>query len=140
MTDEERDDLLARADDLNHRLEAVPFEQMLRQYTKQRSQLQMLLALVVALVLVVAVQIVVTTRVYRNSRDIATAQDIFVANCDAGNEFRAGERELWGFIFEAQPAAPRTPEQQKQLDEIRAIVDRIFAQRDCSELPSAPHP
>lgn len=135
MTDEERDDLLARADDLNQKLEEVPFDQVLKQYTRQRSLLKLLLALVVALFLVVAVLGVVTMQVRRNSHDIATAQDIVVANCEAGNEFRKGERELWGFIFEAPTATPRTPEQQKQFDDFKAIVDRIFAPRDCSALP-----
>lgn len=135
MTDEERDDLLARADDLNQKLEEVPFDKVLEQYNRQRSQLKLLLALVAALFLVVAVLAVVTMQVRRNAHDIATAHDVFVTNCESGNGFRAGERELWGFIFEAPPAAPRTPEQQRQFDDFKAIVDRIFAPRDCSALP-----
>lgn len=136
MTEDGRDDLLARAGELNEKLEEVPFDRVLKQYNRQRSLLQALLALVVALVVVVAVLVVVTVRVYRNSHDIATTHDIVVANCVAGNEFRAGERELWGFIFDAPPATPRSVQQQKQFDDLKEIVDRIFAQRDCSELPT----
>jgi hypothetical protein len=53
------------------------------------------------------------------------------ATCLAGNEARAGQIQLWHYVLDLPPSMPRTPEQQAQVDAVRAYIDHLFAPRVC---------
>lgn len=123
MTDEELDQLASRS---------ATLEAIARDLRQARTAIRVLCVFAVVIVIVIAGVTLLSMNVARNTHDINTAHDIFVGNCESGNEFRAGERELWGFIFNAQASTTRNPAQQAQFNELKALVERTFAARDCN--------
>lgn len=56
------------------------------------------------------------------------------AGCEAGNDTRAGERDLWAFLLALPSPTPRTAQQEQQVEDLRQFVQVTFAERDCSHL------
>ena len=54
--------------------------------------------------------------------------------CESGNQARAAQRQLWGYLFElsAQQNPDQTAEQKAQVAKFKAYVDTVFADRDCT--------
>ena len=69
-----------------------------------------------------------------------------ITSCENANDSRAAQRALWGFILQASAAnKDKTPQQRKTADEFGAWVNKLFAERDCTNLskrytiPPPPH-
>lgn len=58
--------------------------------------------------------------------------------CQIGNESRAAQVRLWGYVLDASSANPElTPAQKTLIAEFRIYIGQVFAQRDCNDL--SPH-
>lgn len=60
-----------------------------------------------------------------------------VAGCKNSNESRLGAERLWvGIIDAPKPdgTPERPPEVQKQVDDLRSFVNKLYQQRDCDHL------
>lgn len=121
---DEVEDLKARADDLNHRIEEQTDINTLLAYSRRSRRLA---AFGAVLSLVLAVTIVVLGVVVMQVRSNAQT-------CSDFNKFKAGEAELWGSIFDIPPRPDQTAEQKAQAAVIEAISQRIFAPSDCNQL------
>lgn len=135
-------EVVERADELAERIDASnpDFDRLFRYAKSNRRLGRICLALTIGLAVVVLLGGIVAVQVVRNSEDIANAQAVASAvarasrfTCETGNEARRGEAELWSFLIGG--AAPSNdPVQQDRIAAVTAIVDRIFAERDCAAL------
>lgn len=66
----------------------------------------------------------------------AQQQENAVTNCENANESREAARTLWGYVVDLSEAnnTDATPEEAAYLDEFRAWINKVYAQRDCSDL------
>lgn len=72
------------------------------------------------------------------SSQASVAQEAFVATCYAGNESRALQRELWGYLFDTVEQKD-SPAARKKISEFRQYVNKTFAPRNCN-VPPVPAP
>jgi hypothetical protein len=55
------------------------------------------------------------------------------ASCEAGNQARQVQIQLWTYILDlAQRSTQQTPAQRQQLDQFRTYLRTTFASRDCT--------
>lgn len=120
------DDLLARADDLNHRIEvqAPSLNDLMAYSAKSRKLTTIALVLSIVMALTVVALSLVVLQVRANSQ-----------TCGKFNEFKAGEAELWQSIFDIPPRPDQTAQDKVDAAAIKKIVDRIFAPTDCAVAP-----
>jgi hypothetical protein len=57
-----------------------------------------------------------------------------ISACVSSNEVRANNKRLWDYLFSLPPTKPRTTEQDTQIQNFRAFVNKTFAPRDCSKI------
>lgn len=135
MTDQHDDAeaLIARADDLEARMSDPDFVALFDYSKRTRRVVRACVALTAAFAVLAAVVGFVVVKASENADDIAQAKvvaravaEAAVTTCEAANESRAGQTELWSFIFGL------TRNDSPQVDEAKAIVARIFAPRDCA--------
>jgi hypothetical protein len=51
--------------------------------------------------------------------------------CLSANQARATQRQLWGYILALPPSAPRTSEQDRQVEQFKIYIQKVFAPRKC---------
>jgi hypothetical protein len=57
--------------------------------------------------------------------------------CEAGNESRRLQNQLWTYVLDLSSRNPnRTIQQQKQIAQFRAYIATVFAPRDCDATPT----
>lgn len=123
--------------ELNKQLEANPIDQQISNLTRadQRNRRHIiLLALSLLFDLVLSLVLAYGWHTNHNLAIRAeTNRDAIVRGCETSNEARAKNKQLWAYILElpTPDGQPRTPEQQKRLDDFRMFVDDTFAPRDC---------
>lgn len=52
-------------------------------------------------------------------------------SCLVDNISRSEDRQLWAYLLSLPPSMPRTPEQQKQVEDLRQYVNKLFAPQKC---------
>lgn len=121
---------------------------------KQKQDHYILRALTAGLVLyVVALALigVVALQAGDAAKDADAAQTLAQSNkvaaqltCEAGNQSRATQVELWTYVLTVvvQANPPPTREQALQLAQFRSYIRRVFAPRDCTKpvQPTTPVP
>lgn len=62
-----------------------------------------------------------------------TNRDAIIRGCEISNDSRAKNKQLWAYILQlpSSDGQPRTPEQQKRVDDFKMFVDDTFAPRNC---------
>lgn len=85
-------------------------------------------------VVLTAVIATVAVQANRASDQAAQVKSQQVSTCLASNEARANNKKLWDYVLAATPTKPRTEEQNEQVRDFRAFVDKTFAPRDCSKI------
>lgn len=71
---------------------------------------------------------------YNALQESKRTQEVLTNNCHLGNEFRETEKSLWEYILNLPPEKPRTPKQQKRVDEFKIFLDEKFMTRDCGSI------
>lgn len=150
MTDEDPHALVARADELDERINAAGLHEQIAHLTdygrRNRKLIRLNQVLTGAVLMLCLIAWLQQSRVNENRRIAgqakAVAEASVVANaltCDAANDSRAGQRQLWAYILSF--TAPGNPEQQQRLAQLQALVATTFAPRDCArEAPTTGEP
>lgn len=135
------DDLLARADDLNHRIEEqAPSINDLMAYSAKSRRLTLIgLVLSVVLAVMLVAIALVTLQVRDNALHLARVDDVAKAvaenlrrTCEDANADKAKEAELWQQIFDFPPSPDQTPAQKSRAAAIEVFVRSVYAPDDCS--------
>lgn len=71
---------------------------------------------------------------FRIAREAESNRNAIVSRCEATNEGRARNKELWDYLLGVPPTEPRTPQEQAALDGFAQKVDQTFAPSDCSKI------
>lgn len=126
------DDLIERSDKLDERIAGSVSIDDLAKASRRNRVLIRLLAFSVALDVLLSIGLGALAWQARQVADQANSiQARAYATCQASNEARAGQVQLWHYLLDLTSASPRTPEQQRQVGEVRAYVDHLFAPRRC---------
>ncbi len=134
------DDVVGRAKALERRIdERNPVILELLDHAKRNRRVsRMAFALGVVLAIVVAVLGYTVVQVQGNTENVARVRDVAIAvaaalkeTCEDNNADKAKEAEFWQMLFAIPRTAPRTPEQQAQVDSIQAEVIATYAPDDC---------
>lgn len=93
-----------------------------------------LVALGVVTAVAVAGVIVALARSEHAESNASVARQAAVASCEATNEVRALQRQLWGYVLDERlrDDPDRNPERLQRIEEFRDYVMQTFAPRDCS--------
>lgn len=128
MTEQHPHDLLGATHQLASEVRAL--RQDLRLSQKQARRMRVVTA-VVAAVSVLAV-VVAGLSLYT----LNEVHDGQVVTCENANKTRAGQRTLWGFLFDATFEQNKNidPAQKKFLTDFRAWIDELFKAHDCNDL------
>lgn len=62
----------------------------------------------------------------------ATTSEQQMSTCNAGNQARALNAELWNYIL-SQPSGPQTADQSATVTSFKAFIANIFTPRDCTK-------
>lgn len=126
------DDVLRRDAELNARLaDTNVIEELRRMGHRNRTLIRLLSVLIVLNILLTAGLAVSAVRSTQALNQAVTTQAQLRALCLSGNESRTAQAQLWDYVLQLPPISPRTPEQQLEVDAIRAYVHQLFALRKC---------
>jgi hypothetical protein len=129
------DRLAAKVDDLRSEL------QSLRQFGKRNRHfiwgLAISLVLDVCLSIAIAVLAVTATEASHQASEATSlsnrTRDTQLVTCQAGNESRAAQVQLWTYVLDLAAQNPNPPPQQAQrLAQFRTYLSTTFAPRDCT--------
>jgi hypothetical protein len=125
-------DVLDRSDELDRRIAGSAEIDTLVKASRRNLLLIRILGVSLAIDVLLTVGFGwVAWRADLTARQAASLQAQAHATCLSGNEARAGQRQLWHYILDLPPTAPRTPAQQEQAVAFGAYIDDIFAPRRC---------
>jgi hypothetical protein len=125
-------DVIDRSDELDRRIAGSREIEELRKAGRHRQRLIRILGASLALdILLTGGFGWLAWRADQSARAAASLQAQAHATCLSGNEARAGQRQLWHYILDLPPTAPRTPAQQEQADRFAVYIDSTFAPRRC---------
>jgi hypothetical protein len=132
-----------RNDELEKKLETSDLpkavEVLFKDAKKRKRQLMILtISLILDILLTVGLT-VVSLRTQQLAIKAENNKDAIYQSCEASNEGRANNRQLWEYILNLPPLEPPTPEREKRIADFRAFVDETFAPRDCDALVSEPN-
>lgn len=128
----DHNDVVRRNDQLDDRIAGSPDIDALVRASKRNRRLITYLAISVGLDVLLSLGLgALAWRANQLALQADSIEARAYATCVAGNEARAGQVELWGYILTLPPTSPRTPAQQQQADDFKAYVERLFAPRRC---------
>lgn len=135
MTDPDREATLAAAARLEQAMGNLTDQiHALRTYS-QRSR-RLIWGLVVSLLLDVLLSVAVAVIAVQANEATSTAnqnRQTQIATCEAGNQSRALQLQLWTYVLDLSAQSPRDyPGKDQQLAQFRDYIARTFAPRDCS--------
>lgn len=86
------------------------------------------------LVMVLLSVLILVGSVVGNYAYTRTLRNNQVQTCEASNESRKLNVQLWDYVLSFPPSRPRTEAQEQQIIDFKAFIRKTFAQRDCSKL------
>lgn len=126
------DDIIDRADALDRKIAASDDMAALLRYGHASRNLIHWLAVSIALDIMLSLALGwVAIGAQQTANQASSLAARSYQACLAGNDFRATELQLWNYILDLPPTAPRTPDQQAQQVQFRTYIDRQFAPRKC---------
>lgn len=135
MTPDQRDEALAAAARLEESMGDLASEmQAMRQYGHRSRRLIGLLGVSLCFDLLLSVVLgVVAYQAHQATTTSAQNKQNARITCEAANQSRAAQIQLWGYVLDVSEQNPeRTPQQRVQITQFRVYVARVFAQRDCN--------
>jgi len=124
---EHAEEVIARAEAVEQRLEDNP---TFKNLNSGFARLKIVSTILIFVVVVLAVVVAGLTYTYgKLDRTQETQQD----RCELNNRNKAGERELWAFILGIPPTTPQTPTQDANRAKLAEIINRVYAESDCSK-------
>lgn len=136
--DEFENNLKQRDNALNEQMATHPAEESIRILVKDANRRKRQLRLLTISVVFDIVLSLALTYGWQLNHNLAikaeTNRSAILRGCEVSNEARAKNKQLWAYILELPTAdgQPRTPEQQKRVDDFRRFINDTFAPRDCS--------
>ncbi len=125
-------DVVDRSDDLDERIAGSADMETLVHYGHVNRRLIRILGVSLAFDIVLSVMVgYLAWQANEVAQQATSTQARQQAACLSGNEARAGQRQLWHHVLDLPAAAPRTPEQQQQADDLGRYVDDVFQPRKC---------
>lgn len=127
-----------RNDELDEKLVHNPIDEavasLMRADSRRRRQVAILaFSIVLDLVLTVGL-FVVSVRTQHIAEQADNNKQALLRNCETGNEARANNKKLWGYILSIPSTDPSTPERDKRIADFKQFIDTTFAPRDCSKI------
>lgn len=124
-------DLIARAETLTESVRAL--DETVQTLRHDQRLIKAIVGVLGVLLLVVGAVAGIAWQASRQAEE--NSQNARIA-CEVGNQARAAQIQLWGYILDQQATQPSTPARKRQLTEFRAYVRATFAPRDCNNLAS----
>lgn len=147
MTPDEQDEALVAASRLEESMDELSSQvQALHSYGHRNRSMIRWLAVSLLLDLVLSAVLGVVALQANSASDRATEATSTAAQnqqnakigCEAANQGRTAQIQLWGYVLDASMQNPKlTAAQRAQLEGLRTYVGQVFAQRDCTN-PTAP--
>jgi hypothetical protein len=129
-------DLLQRADDLDARIARSAVVQEAARTARRNTVFLRILGVSVALDILLSATVgYVAWKANATAEQANSIQSRQRNACLAGNTTRAGQQQLWHAYLAIPPSTPRTPAEQRQIDQFRVYVDHLFAPQTCAPLP-----
>lgn len=126
------DDLIDRSDQLDERIAGSDAVAALAKASHRNLNLIRLLGAAIILDILLSLAVgYVAYRADQVSRQATSLQQQAHTSCLAGNDARRGQLQLWGYILDLPPSSPPSPEQERQAQQFRQYIQRIFAPRHC---------
>lgn len=102
---------------------------------KKTNRLARWLVAAFAILVVYAAVLTVTTVRANHANDKATRQGEYqVANCEAGNQFRADNKALWDDVEGLVAGLGDSPKNRAFVAALQAKADKAYTPRDCSKV------
>lgn len=113
-------------------------ERAMRPPCKMKHNVRTLLSVLLAVTVVVNLGLsvlLITTRLTYERVELEN-RDNAVTSCQNANDSREAQRTLWAFVLQASAAnnKDKTPEQRETAKKFGEWVDKLFADRDCTDL------
>jgi flagellar basal body-associated protein FliL len=86
----------------------------------------MWLKMIVVIGVVLLVSVIVLFFLYRDASQQANA-----SRCEAGNDYRAADKETWDFVFGLSSTAPQTPEQAANTLKFKEFINEKNKPLEC---------
>lgn len=150
MSTDERDPTLAAAERLEQSMSELATEVSgLHQYGQRNRRLIRTLAVSLVFDVILSVFLgVVAIQANTASNKASDATSVAAQNrvnariaCEVGNQSRAAQIQLWGYVISlasTRDKPPPTPQELARIKKFEAYVNVVFQARDCNDLTAVP--